>query len=101
MTEELIACTLDARIEEAAMSKRDDLERQLDLAATLALRTRERIEAAVNTGEAPAWIIDACSVLERASLQYGELAEQLRPAEAGIHSELPEAALGLQSLTLH
>jgi hypothetical protein len=81
--------------------KRDDLERKLDLAATLALRTRERIEAGVNTGEVPAWVLDACSVLERASLQYGEIAEQLRPAEGHAHSELPEASITLQSLTLH
>jgi hypothetical protein len=66
---------------------RDDLERRLDLAADLALRTRERIEAGVNAGEVPAWIIDACNVLERASLQYGELAEQLRPIEAAVIGE--------------
>lgn len=83
------------------MSKRDDLERKLDLAATLALRTRERIEAGVNTGEVPAWVLDACSVLERASLQYGEIAEQLRPAELHSPGELAEAAITLQSLTLH
>lgn len=83
------------------MSKRDDLERQLDLAATLALRTRERIEAAVNAGEVPSWVIDACSVLERASLQYGELAEQLRPAEPQARAELHEASISFQSLTLH
>lgn len=83
------------------MSKRDDLERKLDLAATLALRTRERLEAGVNTGEVPAWVLDACSVLERASLQYGEIAEQLRPAEHPGPTELPEAAVTLQSLTLH
>ena len=83
------------------MSKRDDLERKLDLAATLALRTRERIEAGVNTGEVPAWVLDACSVLERASLQYGEIAEQLRPAESHGPTELPAAALTLESLTLH
>lgn len=83
------------------MSKRDDLERKLDLAATLALRTRERVEAAVNAGEVPAWVLDACSVLERASLQYGELAEQLRPSETHTPTELPDAAITLQSLTLH
>jgi len=44
------------------MSMHDDLERRLDLAADLALRTRERIEAAVKSGEVPAWIIDACNV---------------------------------------
>ena len=83
------------------MSKRDDLERQLDLAATLALRTRERIEAAVNAGEVPAWVVDACSVLERASLQYGEIAEQLRPSETLTRAELHEAGTAFESLTLH
>lgn len=62
------------------MSMHDELERRLDLAADLALRTRERIEAGVRNGEVPAWVIDACNVLERASLQYGELAEQLKPS---------------------
>lgn len=85
------------------MSTHDDLERRLDLAADLALRTRERIEAAVRTGEVPAWIIDACNVLERASLQYGEIAEQLRPSATlpTNEHEFGEPALTLQSLTLH
>lgn len=84
------------------MSMHDDLERRLDLAADLALRTRERIEAGVRTGEVPAWVVDACNVLERASLQYGELAEQLRPsARPGMDSDPNEPALTLQSLTLH
>ena len=83
------------------MSKRDDLERQLDLAATLALRTRERIEAAVNAGEVPSWVVDACSVLERASLQYGEIAEQLRPSETLTRADLHEAGVTFESLTLH
>ena len=82
------------------MSMHEDLERRLDLAADLALRTRERIEAAVRTGEVPAWIIDACNVLERASLQYGELAEQLKPAAMGLEAET-EPALTLHSLTVH
>jgi hypothetical protein len=87
------------------MSTRDELERRLDLAADLALRTRERLETAVNAGEVPSWVLDACNVLERASLQYGEIAEQLRPAapadvEAG-GRELPEAIVTLQSLTIH
>jgi len=85
------------------MSTHDDLERRMDLAADLALRTRERIEAGVRTGEVPAWIIDACNVLERASLQYGELAEQLRPSATrlGLDAEPGEPALTMQSLTLH
>jgi hypothetical protein len=84
------------------MSTQDDLERRLDLAADLALRTRERIEAGVRTGEVPAWVIDACNVLERASLQYGELAEQLRPSATLIpEAELGEPALALHSLTIH
>lgn len=86
------------------MSDRNELERRLDLAADLALRTRERLEAAVNAGEVPAWVLEACNVLERASLQYGEISEQLRPASAAgleVERELPEAAVTLQSLTIH
>lgn len=84
------------------MSTQDELERRLDLAADLALRTRERIEAGVRTGEVPAWVIDACNVLERASLQYGELAEQLKPASTLMpEAEFPEPALTFHSLTIH
>jgi hypothetical protein len=86
------------------MKDRDELERRLDLAADLALRARERLEAAVNTGEVPAWVIDACNVLERASLQYGELAEQLRPpvrTDGGAEPERAEPLITLQSLTVH
>lgn len=84
------------------MSTHDDLERRLDLAADLALRTRERIEVAVKNGEVPAWVIDACNVLERASLQYGELAEQLKPSAAlDFEREAAESPLALHSLTLH
>ncbi|HUR41864.1 MAG TPA: hypothetical protein VM240_11940 [Verrucomicrobiae bacterium] len=85
------------------INSKDDLERRLDLAADLALRTRERIETAVNAGEVPSWIIDACNVLERASLQYGELAEQLKPASGmgPLEGEMPEPAVMLHSLTVH
>jgi hypothetical protein len=87
------------------MSTRDELERRLDLAADLALRTRERLETAVNSGEVPTWVLEACNVLERASLQYGEIAEQLRPATAAdviaAERELPENIVTLQSLTIH
>lgn len=83
---------------------KDDLERRLDLAADLALRTRERIEAGVNAGEVPSWVLDACNVIERASLQYGELAEQLRPSAADMPSgepEFSEPLITMQSLTVH
>lgn len=84
------------------MSMRDDLERRLDLAADLALRTRERIEIGVKNGEVPSWVLDACNVLERASLQYGELAEQLKPAKTPTpETDFNEPALALHSLTIH
>ena len=84
------------------MSMRDDLERRLDLAADLALRTRERIETGVRNGEVPSWVLDACNVLERASLQYGELAEQLKPSQnLPPEAEFNEPALALHSLTIH
>lgn len=86
------------------MSNKEDIERRLDLAADLALRTRDRIEAAIGNGEVPSWIQDACNVLERASVQYGELSEQLRPGaveEVSTEHEAPAAVFTLQSLTLH
>lgn len=89
------------------MSNRDDVERRLDLAADLALRTRDRIEAAINNGEVPSWVQEACNVLERASVQYGELSEQLRPVDAdelgdfGLDRDLPAGVFTFQSLTIH
>jgi hypothetical protein len=86
------------------MKDRDDLERRLDLAADLALRTRERLEAGVDTGEVPSWVLDACNVLERASVQYGELAERLKPAtpaEIEAERDVREPLITLESLTVH
>lgn len=89
---------------DSTMIERDDLERRLDLAAELALRTRERVEAAIDSGEVPSWILDACNVLERASLQYGELSVRLgQPGDAAEaaprDAEMP--AITLESLTVH
>lgn len=86
------------------MSNREDIEQRLELAADLALRTRDRIDSAIRTGEVPAWIQDACNVLERASVQYGELSEKLGPAVAEEPASSPGAPAPLfafQSLTLH
>ncbi len=86
------------------MDNREDIERRLDLAAELALRTRDRIKAAISNGEIPSWVQDACTVLERASVQYGELSGQLKPEvhdEPGADRELPAAMFALQSLTIH
>lgn len=89
---------------EDTMIERDDLERRLDMAAELALRTRERVEAAIDSGEVPSWILDACNVLERASLQYGELSVRLggaEGAEAPAPREPEMPAITLESLTVH
>ena len=90
------------------MKDRDDVERRMDLAAELALRARERIEAAIDAGNVPAWVLDACSVIEKASVQYGELAEQLRRAapiaaatDPVIEADPMETVVTLQSLTIH
>lgn len=84
------------------MSNREDIERRLDLAADLALRARDRIEAAINDGEVPSWVQDACNVLERASVQYGELSGQLRPeAVDDVPGARAAAPFTFQSLTIH
>jgi hypothetical protein len=90
------------------MKERDDVERRMDLAAELALRARERVEAAIDAGNVPAWVLDACSVIEKASVQYGELAEQLRrdaplavASEPTVEAEPLEPVIRLQSLTVH
>lgn len=56
----------------------DELELLQDSAADSLLRVRERIEAAVDTGEIPVWVMDACAALERASLVYGAAAERMK-----------------------
>ena len=48
-----------------------DVERVLDTAADAALQARRRIEAAVDAGELPAWVLSACEQWEQAAMIYG------------------------------
>lgn len=50
---------------------RKQLEKLQDQAANSALRSRARIEAAVDAGDLPVWVLDTCDALERAALLYG------------------------------
>lgn len=36
-------------------------------------RQRERLTAAVETGQLPAWVLDSCDDLERAAINYGAM----------------------------
>lgn len=57
------------------------LETQRDLAATDALRARNRIETAVDNGELPRWVLETCEAWERSTLAYGSAVAQLaKPA---------------------
>ena len=58
--------------------KRHELENIQDAAADSAQRARQRIEQAIEAGELPAWVLDACTVLERASMLYGVTSAQLK-----------------------
>lgn len=42
-----------------------------DRAAAHALDMRRRIEAAVDCGEVPSWVLQACEIWERSALAYG------------------------------
>lgn len=66
----------------------DEIDTLQDNAADSLLRVRERIEAAVDTGELPTWVIDACAALERASLLYGAAAERRKLVLATLPTEV-------------
>lgn len=74
---------------------RQDLETLQDTAASDALKARQRIENAVNSGELPVWVLETCEVWERSSLLYGAAMSQLRRLRAVAQSS--GAAVG----TLH
>jgi len=57
---------------------KDELITIQDSAADSALKARERIEAAIDSGELPVWVMDALTVVERSSLLYGATSAQLR-----------------------
>ena len=57
---------------------KDELKSLQDSAATRTLRARERIETAVDKGELPVWVMEACAALERSSMLYGAMSQQLR-----------------------
>ena len=50
---------------------REELDLQQDGAASCALRERRRIEAAVDNGDLPVWVLEACEAWERAAMTYG------------------------------
>jgi hypothetical protein len=50
---------------------RKELEGLQDHAADGALRARARIEAAVDAGELPVWVLEACEAWEKSALLYG------------------------------
>ncbi|MDP3857029.1 MAG: hypothetical protein Q8Q73_04610 [Stagnimonas sp.] len=56
------------------------LESVRDNAANGALQARGVIEAAVDQGELPRWVLEICEAWERSSLAYGAASAQLRQA---------------------
>lgn len=50
---------------------RDEWTLQQDGAASCALRERRRIEAAVDNGDLPLWVLESCEAWERAAMNYG------------------------------
>jgi hypothetical protein len=57
---------------------RDELQSLQDSAADNVLRLRERIEQAVDKGDLPLWVMEACTALEKASLLYGQTTERIK-----------------------
>lgn len=73
---------------------RDELQSLQDSAADNVLRLREKIESAVDKGDVPIWVMEACTALEKASLLYGQTTERIKlrvaahtpaPAHATLH----------------
>lgn len=61
---------------------RDELETLQESAAHSALSARSRIEAAVDAGELPVWVLETCELWERATLLYGATRARLSGALA-------------------
>jgi len=55
----------------------EKLEALRDQSAEAALRSRERIEQAVDAGDLPIWVMDAVNDLERAALAYADARAKL------------------------
>ena len=55
----------------------EKLEALRDQSADAALRSRERIEQAVDAGDLPIWVMDAVNDLERAALAYADARAKL------------------------
>lgn len=56
------------------------LEVLRDTAAHTALAARSRIEAAVDAGELPIWVLETCESWERSSMVYGSASAHLKTA---------------------
>ena len=75
---------------------KDELEMLMDRSAAAALDARSRIEALVDSGLAPVWVLEACNDWERAAMVYGaaraRLREQTEPQRYGME-DLPLSLL--------
>ena len=76
---------------------REDLEGVLDSAADDALKARARIEAAVEAGEVPAWVLEFCEAWERSALMYGAARAKL----SGGNDSVPTAVTMPASSRFH
>lgn len=70
---------------------RKDLEALRDETARHALGARERIEVAIERGELPVWVLDACNALEFSAVSHGAARARLKdvsvlvPASRTLH----------------
>ena len=55
----------------------EKLEALRDQSAEAALRSRERIEQAVDAGDLPIWVMDAVNDLEREAMAYADARAKL------------------------
>lgn len=76
---------------------KNELETLLDCSAAAALDARTRIEAAVDSGELPVWLLEVCNEWERAAMLYGAARAQLQGGATAPGYGLPAMAGWLPS----
>lgn len=68
---------------------RKELEGMQDHAADSALQARARIEAAVDAGDLPVWVLETCEMWERSALLYGAARAKLGQQAPTPLAEMP------------
>lgn len=72
---------------------RKELKNLQDDAAENALRARARVEAAVDAGDLPVWVLDTCDQWERSAMLYGAARAKLAQRGQRFIDEAPASTV--------